>query len=382
MDTSMGASGGFIDGLKALITPDVVTKASSVYGESESAVTKGLGAVLPTVLGALAGKATDRSLMSRVFDMAKDPAVETNVGNISNLVGTSPLSTPGMSLGNRFLSMLFGGNTESLDRAVSNYAGVKPSTASSMISLAGPLVLGYIGKLIRREGLDASGLSNMLMGQKNSIMRLVPSAFTNFLGAGTQAADAVYRTADTTVRRASPLRWAVPLLVAALAIWGLTWLFGSRDRTAVITKSLPSGVQLRYPSTGVEARLLSYIEDPRQGLDSERWFDFDRLLFETNSAVLKPESQAQLQNIAAIMKAYPNVSIKIGGYTDNTGDPAANMKLSQDRANRVMQELNGLGISPDRIEAEGYGQEHPVADNSTEAGKAQNRRVSLRVTRK
>src|SRR5262245_25731877 len=60
MDTSMGTpSGGFIDGLKALITPDVLTKASSVYGESEAAVTKGLGAVLPTVLGGLASKATD-----------------------------------------------------------------------------------------------------------------------------------------------------------------------------------------------------------------------------------------------------------------------------------------------------------------------------------
>jgi OmpA-OmpF porin, OOP family len=383
MDTSMAMpSGGFIDGLRALITPDVVTKASSVYGESEAAVTKGLGAVLPTVLGALASKATDRSLMSRVLDLSKDPAVESNVGNVANLVGTAPLSTPGMSLGNRFMSMLFGANTESIDRAVSNFAGVKPSTAASMLSLAGPLVLGYLGRIVRREGFDASGLSNMLIGQKNSIMRLVPNAFSSFLGVGAQAADTAYRTADTVVRKASPLRWLAPLLLAVLAVWGLTWLYGSRDRTALVTKSLPGGIQLRYPSTGVEGKLLSFIENPAQGLDSERWFDFDRLLFETNSAILKPESQAQLQNIATILKAYPNVNIKIGGYTDNTGDPAANVKLSQDRANRVMQELTSLGISADRLEAEGYGQEHPVAANSTEAGKAQNRRVALRVTKK
>jgi outer membrane protein OmpA-like peptidoglycan-associated protein len=58
------------------------------------------------------------------------------------------------------------------------------------------------------------------------------------------------------------------------------------------------------------------------------------------------------------------------------------MTLSRDRANSVMQQLIGLGISPNRITAEGYGETHPVANNSTEAGRAQNRRVALQVTQK
>jgi K(+)-stimulated pyrophosphate-energized sodium pump len=93
-------------------------------------------------------------------------------------------------------------------------------------------------------------------------------------------------------------------------------------------------------------------------------------------------SQEQLKNIAEILKAYPNVNVKLGGYTDNTGNAASNQKLSEDRATSVREELVNLGIDKDRLEAEGYGQEHPVASNDTEEGRAQNRRISIRVTKK
>ena len=121
---------------------------------------------------------------------------------------------------------------------------------------------------------------------------------------------------------------------------------------------------------------------PVQGVEPATWFDFDHLLFNTDSATLRPESQEQLGNIAAILKAYPNVHIKIGGYSDNSGDPQHNLKLSQDRANGVMAELSRLAFPRDRLEAQGYGEQSPVADNSTAEGRARNRRVSIRVTQK
>src|SRR5262245_36421784 len=113
MDTSipMSSSGeNLIDGLRALITPDVVSRASATYGESETAVSKGLGVALPTVLGALALKSSDRSFMSRVFDLVKDPAADSSPGYVANLLGAGGAGLPGMGLGNRLLSMLFGSN--------------------------------------------------------------------------------------------------------------------------------------------------------------------------------------------------------------------------------------------------------------------------------
>ena len=83
-----------------------------------------------------------------------------------------------------------------------------------------------------------------------------------------------------------------------------------------------------------------------------------------------------------ILKAYPAVELKLGGYTDNVGDPAFNLKLSGDRAKSVMDEMIKMGIAKDRLESEGYGEQFPVASNDTEEGKAQNRRIAVRVTKK
>jgi OOP family OmpA-OmpF porin len=154
------------------------------------------------------------------------------------------------------------------------------------------------------------------------------------------------------------------------------------DLGAFFKKPLPSRVELDIPEHGLEAKLLVFIEDPSKPVGKTTWFDFDRLLFDTGSATLRPESQEQLKNIAEILKAYPAVEAKIGGYTDNVGDPASNQKLSQDRAANVTKELVGMGIAQKRLAAEGYGEQFPVADNATEEGRALNRRISLRVTRK
>jgi outer membrane protein OmpA-like peptidoglycan-associated protein len=102
--------------------------------------------------------------------------------------------------------------------------------------------------------------------------------------------------------------------------------------------------------------------------------------FETDSARVRADSQEQLRNTAAILSAYPQIHVKIGGYTDNSGDPAANRRLSEERATAVMNALKDNGITADRLEAEGHGDQHPIADNSTPEGRARNRRVAIRVT--
>ncbi|MCU0530821.1 MAG: OmpA family protein [Syntrophales bacterium] len=145
---------------------------------------------------------------------------------------------------------------------------------------------------------------------------------------------------------------------------------------------LPNGVELKLPEFGVERKLIAFIEDKSKPVDRATWFSFDRLDFETGSATLKPTSAEQLKNIAEIMNAYPKVAVKIGGYTDNVGNADANLKLSRMRAENTRQELVKLGVDAKRLEAEGYGEKHPVADNATEEGRQKNRRIDLRVTRK
>src|SRR5439155_20236875 len=78
---------------------------------------------------------------------------------------------------------------------------------------------------------------------------------------------------------------------------------------------LPNGVELNIPQMGVENKLLSFITDSSKPVDSTTWFNFDRLTFDTGKATLQPSSEEQLNNIAEILKAYPNVHLKLGGYT-------------------------------------------------------------------
>ena len=118
---------------------------------------------------------------------------------------------------------------------------------------------------------------------------------------------------------------------------------------------LPNGTVLAVIPTGIESRLAAFIADSTRMADKTTWFEFDRLKFANNSANLLPESQDQLANVAKVLAAYPNVAVKIGGYTDNVGKPAANKKLSAERAANVRLALIKDGVAPGRLTSEGYG---------------------------
>ena len=101
------------------------------------------------------------------------------------------------------------------------------------------------------------------------------------------------------------------------------------------------------------------------------------IYFQTNSDVLKDTSKADLDQLVNILNASPLIKIDVLGHTDNVGDPAYNMTLSQKRAVAVQNYLIEKGISPNRITAKGYGETKPVASNDTDEGRAKNRRVEL-----
>ncbi len=111
----------------------------------------------------------------------------------------------------------------------------------------------------------------------------------------------------------------------------------------------------------------------------EKIVPLNYVFFETGSATLSGHSSHELDNIVAAMQSNPEVSIEIGGHTDNTGDPENNMTLSQQRAEVVEEYLISAGIDAERMSAVGFGQEVPVDTNDTESGRANNRRTELRI---
>lgn len=197
-----------------------------------------------------------------------------------------------------------------------------------------------------------------------------------------QFAPSAQPAAERPVEKKSEAPAAAPVIQAALAPAPApepAQAVAVDAGNGMLKLALASGDTITYAKYGVESQLIGFLQDANSVIDKKTWFNFDRLNFETGSTNLTAESKDQVSNIAAVLRAFPTSSIKIGGYTDNVGQPENNLKLSDDRAKKVMEELAAMGIDAGRLQAEGYGEQFPVAENDTDEGRAKNRRTAVSV---
>ncbi len=395
--------------VKTALSSDVLDKLGNNLGESPANTQKALQAGVPAIIASMIGKASGGGISSLLSLFNSGAADSGILGNLGSMLGGSGMSNL-MSSGGGIVQSLLGDKLGAVANLIGSHAGVSSTSATSLLSLAGPLVMGAIAKHLGPGGVTASSLADLLNSQKHLVASALPAGLGNLVGLPSLAgaASAATHAASSAVAEtgSSVSKWLWPVVLGLLILGGIYWFMNrgaepvkeaAATATTAVTdaaksaigvlgeffgRKLPNGVELNIPKLGIENKLIDYIEDKTKTPDKETWFDFDRLLFDTGKATLQPSSQEQLGNIANILKAYPTVKIRLGGYTDNTGDKAANMALSGERANNVMAELVKLGIDASRMSAKGYGDEHPVADNATEEGRAQNRRISLRLTEK
>jgi outer membrane protein OmpA-like peptidoglycan-associated protein len=113
------------------------------------------------------------------------------------------------------------------------------------------------------------------------------------------------------------------------------------------------------------------------GLEKDGHISIYGIYFDTGKADIKPESKPALDEIVKVLKQHASMNVYVVGHTDNQGTLALNMKLSQDRASAVVQALTAAGIPAARLTAGGVGPLAPVGPNTTESGRAKNRRVEL-----
>lgn len=147
-----------------------------------------------------------------------------------------------------------------------------------------------------------------------------------------------------------------------------------------------SGCELDSDGDGVVDRLDKCPNTPAgalvdvSGCEIKEEIKLPGVNFETNSANLLPGALSVLNDAAETLKRNPSIKVEVAGHTDSDGAAAYNESLSARRAETVRAFLESRGVSADRLSARGYGESDPIADNSTATGKAQNRRVVLRVT--
>lgn len=401
--------------VKSYFNDEFTNRASTTLGESSSGIAKALSAIIPTSLAGILMKATSgNDGANSVLDMAKN-AFTSNAGS-PEMASTEK--------GSNMLSSLFGDKTSGISSAISQFAGIKDSSTGSLLSMGLPAIMGILGKHADQNNLSPSGLAGFLSSQKDHILHAMPaglSSIIGLLGLGSIAApaanvrDSIKDNAEAIIDKPKGNNWLLPLIIILAAI-ALLWYMSkscnqTRPSTAAVNSDtsaamtgavdtstilpatpihesikvqLPNGKELDAYKGGIEDELVTFLKSDWKSLSADslknRWFDFDNLNFNSGTAVLVPESEKQLDNIAEILKAFPDAKIKIGGYTDVTGDAAANKKLSQARADAAKNGLDKRGVASQVTGAEGYGSQfakYPAT--ASDAEKATDRHVSVSV---
>lgn len=431
-----------VDLVKNYATNEVISKASSFLGESEGGVSKAVSGLIPSLLGGLFSKATTSEAGAEEVYQASKSANDSGIlGNLGSLFGNADL----LSRGTGLFNSLFGGKANSIIDTIANFAGIKSSSSGSLISMLLPLITGILGKHAADNNLGASGLAGFLGNQKANIQSALPGGLASLgslLGLGgvgaaaretvddvKEKAASTYNYAEDRVEKTGGgMKWLLPLLLIAALVLGLWYFMGkgcnngtgtATDDTTVVSHdttsavdlpavavtgtydsvsgnyiydvgadkeiTLADGKKLTVGGNSTEAKLYDFLTNGTVDTadKTKGWITLDRVYFNTNSSTLTAESQKQLENIAAILKNFATAKVKMGGYTDNTGAAATNVKISGERAKAAAAEIVKLGVAAANVESEGYGPEHPVcAANDTPECKAQNRRVDIRVAAK
>jgi OmpA-OmpF porin, OOP family len=395
-----------VDSIMNLLTRQVIVSLADRIGASPAAVQMGMGSSIAALLAGIANRAGDSGFVSHIFNLVKTSNTQGILNTLPNLASGAGPSSPAAEQGLKLSSMVLRDQQSQVESLIGRQSGLTADAGRELMSLAAPLTAGFLGQQVRDAGLTPSSFADMVRSEVSKIKGQLPAGLAILLSV--VSVPAAFDTARATTGEGGG-RKVILALIGLLFLALIAWLVSrgcNKSEPApppaeavipasapvptsapgslgkFIARKLPNGTELNIPRLGIENKLLDFVEDHSRPVDKTTWFDFDRLTFATGEATLQNSSAEQLQNIAAILKAYPNVKVKIGGYTDNTGNKQANLRLSQDRASNVMRELVQGGIDPSRLEAEGYGEDHPVADNSTPEGREANRRISLRVTEK
>lgn len=393
---------------------------------STAATKFGLGDKAGDLLSALLAMITnsDTGGFSGFLDLFNKAGLSDTVTSWISSEKNSPIS------GEQLESALGTDNISS----IANQAGIGGSEAKSALAFMIPMVidkltpdgvvpgdkdlLSGVGDAVSGMGAAAAGMVAGVAGTAGAVASGAADKAGEAAGAAVDTGKkilggAVNMVDDVVDGNGSVWRWLLPLILLLAAV-----LLGSQvcskppepvhttanankgantntNATANANKAegerklaevmLPDGKKLEAYPDGIEDQLVKFIQSDEYKNTTpeslkEKWFNFDDLNFKFGTAELAPESKRQLDNIVAILKAFPDVKMKIGGYSDKKGDDAQNLKLSDTRAKAVKAALEKAEVGAQVPEAEGYGEKFAtVAETASDDERKVDRKTAVRL---
>lgn len=354
---TVAANDSLFSVLQNFLAPDVLQKISTEINQPVEKTKAGLKSVIPALLMGIVNKGSTKEGAESLVNMATKQSTPSVVSADSAT----------MKEGDEVLSKIFGSNLSNTVSTLGVSTGMNTGSITKMLGMAAPLVMGFIGSKIKNEKMNASGLMNFLSQQKSTLMGFMPSGFGATGLGGIQTPNV-----EKSV-------WP-KIVLAALVLVGGVWLFNSlRKSPPVVMESAPVQRMAEVVAPVLSVGALQDFMKSNAPAGTLKRFRFEKLLFKSGTSALVTGANGEINQIVSTMKAYPNATARIEGFTDNTGPDLVNEDLSYKRAMTVKNELVSQGISPSRLVAVGMGEQTPIATNETAQGRALNRRIEFVV---
>lgn len=337
--------------IREQLSPEILGQISQTVGENPEGTKTALQQALPALLGSAAAQASSPGGATGLLDMLKQKAPQGGWSeSLSGLLGSAGAGTAGSS----FVSSLLGPKMNAVRDFIAGRSGIRPESATSLMGIAGQMLMGILGKQVMARGLGASGLGQLLSSQIPHLQGLIPPEMANTLGIGNflgmdkqAVSDAASQAAPVMdharTSGASALRWAIPLAVLLGAII-LIYQHNRRGNvggTADETSTAVSNGGTNFSAVGANAQ--SFNERMRAAIASGegtpirlQGIDFD------SSGNLSAEAQTKLSQLGTLINENPSLRVTITAY-------GARVEEATSKANAIKSALVKTGLGADRI---------------------------------
>lgn len=410
------------ESLRGQITHEMISKASKLVNEKESGLANAASSIVAGMLAILLKRGNTAELKN-ILDEAGDLHI---LADKKKAFEGEPTQDQ-QKVGDDFLQHLLGDKAADFTDPIAEQVGITKVAANRLVSMAAPVVTGYLGDLIKTEGMSMAQLRSKIEEEGSSIMKQLPAGLvrvfglTNLLRADAKASSssvngntlsAPSETSQPRKKKSGSWKFWLGLLLVLLVLLFFFWrscgkeYFEKGSTPAAIMDTikvegekivedlemkelpLPNETKLKVSREGVEEKMVLFLQSDayKNAKDSDlkkKWFEFDKIKFDFNSSTqLMEGSQAQIDNIAAVLKAFPNAKVKIGAYTDKVGSKETNLEISSARAKTIEKLLDKAGVGSQVVITEGYGEQYAKHEvDASELERETDRDIAIRFVK-
>ena len=397
------------ESLKESISPQMLKTAAATLREDEKGVASAVAVLLPSLLV----RFMDQGETARVNETIREAGNAELFDRRAEIFAGHGIDG-GMNLGERFENELVGAEKKAYPNAVAAESGISAASADRLSGWVAAVIAGYVGHKIVRNNLSMSAVMAGLRQERGSVVKEIPVKVGRAAGISGMCSSSA-PVAGRDGKKNNWLVWLIIVLIVVIIVFlsirscnrngggevvavtenvtvvptaPAAQTAAAKEGLTFVEHKLPDGRTIRVAEGGCEDCMLKYLQSDayRKATNEElskNWIQFDKIDFMHDSeTALAGNSMEQLDNIAAILKNYPDVRIRIGGFADKTGTRAVNYEISKKRAEYIKSILVKDGIPADRISTEGFGKEFAtVPADATAAQRAVDRSIAMRFTK-